>query len=107
MEGPLVASPDEKSISLFQHVTRSHPPSGDDVCSVSAFAAAGRESTSRTRHRHLSRDSVVLLESFRTDASGRDPEASSSKSFVFKLVLAFERGVCANQWRYALALAGR
>ncbi len=35
-----VASADEKSLSIFQYITRDYPFGSDDVCSVSAFAAA-------------------------------------------------------------------
>ena len=47
-----LASPDDKTqpLSLFQNITRDHPPGGDDVCPVPIVAAECGEFVARTGH---------------------------------------------------------
>lgn len=54
-----VASADEKSLPLFQKVARDHPPDGDALHPLAAFAAPGRGSAVRTWHRYRSRDGMA------------------------------------------------
>lgn len=46
------ASPDDKTqpLSLFQNITRDHPPGGDDVCPVPIVAAECGGFVARTGH---------------------------------------------------------
>jgi len=59
-----LASPDDKTqpLSLFQNITRDHPPGGDDVCPVPIVAAECGGFVARTGHRHLPRNRSVLVE---------------------------------------------
>ena len=47
-----LASPDDKTqpLSLFQNITRDHPPGGDDVCPVPIVAAECGGFVARTGH---------------------------------------------------------
>ncbi len=80
---------------------------GDDVCPVSPLAAAGRRSAVRARDRSLPRDRAVVVEPLRSDVRRGGPQATRSEPGVFPLALASGRGVCPDQWRDALSMAGR
>jgi hypothetical protein len=59
-----------------------------------------------TWDRYLSRDGAVLVEPVRSDVRRGDPQAAGSKPIILELALAPGRGVCPDQWRDALSLAG-
>jgi hypothetical protein len=59
-----------------------------------------------TWDRYLSRDGAVLVEPVRSDVRRGDPQAAGSKLIILELALAPGRGVCPDQRRDALSLAG-
>jgi hypothetical protein len=66
---------------------------GDDVRPLSAVATAGRRYALRAGHRHLSGDSAVLVEPFRSDVRQGNQETTPSSSVIFAMALAPGRGV--------------
>jgi len=69
---------DEKSIPLIQDITRDYPPGCDDVCPVTAVAAASRRPSVRTEYRRFSRDGAHPVEPLQTNICCGDQEATRS-----------------------------
>lgn len=88
-DGTQIPGEAAQSVSQFQLCARGDPSRGADVRSVSAVAAQRGRSAVRARHRYMSRDGALLVESFRSDVcSGNPPSAGSADAGFPALALA-------------------
>ena len=90
MEGSSIASGDAQPLPLFQQLSRSDPPHGDDVHPISIVTTAGGRSAVRAGYRYLSRDGAVLVEPVRSEFAA---EIRKKRSAVLRAL---------PQWRWHL-----
>jgi len=99
--------PKTQPLSLFQNITRDHPPGGNDVRTVPAVASECRRSAARAWHRYQPRDGSILVEQVWSDVRRRNSQkARPAVAGTFKLAVAPGRGFREDQRRDSLPLAG-